>query len=189
MDFSLGSLNIKKNKSVLFSGKSNQTKKLIKCILKKHQTKEDIFVVFDPSNHSSLMDASFVISGTSFGKKSVELESVSSLPEISSKIHSVEKNHNFKGILLFDSLSSILSFNPSNSVYSFIFFETRKAKKLNYSVICFIDERLHDEAVLLNIKKVMDYNFFFEIKANKLFIEQTAFPFNLIKQNFVFDLL
>jgi len=187
MDFSFEALGIKEKKSVLFSGKSNQAKKLIELILEKHGNKNNIFVVFDPSNYFSSMNNSFVISNKYLGKKPVSLERIS-LPEISDKIHSVQMHPESKGILLFDSLSSMLSFNPSNAVYSFLFFESRKAKELNYSVVCFIDERLHDNAVLSNIKKIMDYNFFFEVKDNRLFIELTAFPFNSIKKNFVFEL-
>ncbi len=182
------SLGIKENKCILFSGKTNQAKNLIKLILKEHNDDKNIFVVFDPANYSPLMKDSLVISTNSFKPPSIELESTSSLPEITSAIHSVQGKPENKGILLIDSLSSMLSFNPSNAVYSFLFFESRKAKKLNYSFVCFIDERLHDNAVLINIKKMMDYNFFFEIKEKKLFIELTAFPFNSIRKNFVFDL-
>jgi len=187
MDFSLDSLGIKEKKSVLFSGKSPQTKKLIELILKKEENKKNILVVFDPANYSPLMNNFFVVSRKAFGKNSVVLDDYS-LPEISYSIHSVEGNPESEGILLFDSISSMLSFNPSNAVYSFLFFETRKAKELNYSVFCFIDERLHDNAVLMNIKKMMDYDFFFEFKEKKLFIEQTAFPFNSITKNYAFEL-
>jgi hypothetical protein len=188
MDFSLSALGIKENKSILFSGKSNQTKKLIELILKNHNKKENILVVFDPANYTPLMESSFVVSRKAFGKNSVVFDDYSSLPEISSAIHAVEGKADNKGLLLFDSLSSMLSFNPSNAVYSFLFFETRKAKELNYSVVSFLDERLHDNAVLMNIKKIMDYNFFFEIREKRLFIEQTAFPFNSITKNFDFNL-
>ncbi|MBU2476930.1 hypothetical protein KKG83_05660 [Candidatus Micrarchaeota archaeon] len=188
MDFSLSALEIKEKKAVLFSGKSSQSKTLIELILKNQAKKENILVVFDPANYSPLMNSFFVISKKVFGKHSFVFDDYSSLPEISSLVHSIEGKKSSKGILLFDSLSSLLSFNPSNAVYSFLFFETRKAKELNYSVVCFVDERLHDNAVLNNIKKIMDYNFFFEVKEKKLFIEQTAFPFNSITKNFVFDL-
>ncbi|MFH1895092.1 MAG: hypothetical protein ABIJ74_00715 [archaeon] len=187
MDFSLEALGVKGRKTILFSGKAGQSKKLIESILIHYRGKKNVLVVFDPLNYSGLMADSFVISKKTFGKNSLNLESFS-LPEISSAIHSVEGNKKSEGILLFDSLSSMLSFNPSNAVYSFMFFESRKAKELNYSVVCFIDERLHDNAVLNNIKKIMDFNFFFEVKDNRLFVELTAFPFNSISKNFVFDL-
>lgn len=187
MDFFFDALGVKPNSNIMFSGNSVKTKKLIELMLKKNKNKKNILVLFNPSNYSSLMDDFFIISKYGLGKKAVEVEGFS-LSEISSSIHSVQGKKENKGILLFDSLSSLLSFNPSSAVYSFLFFETRKAKEMNYSVVCFIDERLHDNAVLMNIKRMMDYNFFFEIKEKKLFIELTAFPFNSVKKNFVFDL-
>ncbi len=186
MAFSLSSLEIKENKSVLFSGRSFQAKKLIELILKEQKNQKNILVVLDPANYSSLMNDFFVVSKKAFGRNSVVVDDYC-LSEISSAVHSVERKSDSKGILLFDSLSSLLSFNPSNAVYSFLFFESRKAKELNYSLIVFIDERLHDTAVLMNIKKIMDYNFFFEFKEKKLFIEKTAFPFNSIKKNYSFN--
>jgi lysine/ornithine N-monooxygenase len=182
MDFSLSALGVKEKKSVLFSGKEFQAKKLIELILKKEKNQHNISVLSDSSNYLPLMDSVVFVNSLS----GLELNRLS-LPELSEKIHSIEKNQKNKGILLFDSISSLLSFNPVNAVYSFLFFETRKAKELNYSVVCFVDERLHDEAVLLNIKEMMDYNFFFEFKGNKLFVELTALPFNSISKNFVFE--
>ncbi len=183
MHFSLNALEIKEKKSILFSGKSSQAKKLIELMAKNHKNKENIFVVFDPANYSSSMEGSLIISN--YSKESVNLNA---LPEISTKIHSVQGNKNSRGILLFDSISSMCSFNPVNAVYSFLFFETRKAKELNYSVVSFIDERMHEKEVLENIKNAMDYSFFFEFKEKKLFIEQTARPFSSVTKNFHFDL-
>lgn len=180
MNFSLNALEVKEKKNILFSGKSNQTKKLIELILKKEENRKNILVLFDSSNYFSLMDNFTIIS-----KK--DLDSFS-LPVISSKIHETQRNPKHTGILLFDSVTSMLSFNPPNAVYSFLFFESRKAKEMNYSLVCFIEEKFHQEEVLENIKGMMDYNFFFEFKGKKLFIELTAFPFNSIRKNYSFDL-
>ncbi len=185
MDFSLESLGVKPKSAVLFSGKAGQSKKLIELILSKSR-KENIVVLFDPLNFSNEMNDFFLVSRKCSGKNCFELEDFS-LPAVSAAIHSVEGKKSSSGILLIDSLSSLLSFNPSNAVYSFLFFESRKAKELNYSFVCFVDERMHDNAVIENIKQLMDYNFFFEFKEKKLFIELTAFPFNSLTKNFVFD--
>ncbi|PJA18449.1 MAG: hypothetical protein COX63_02210, partial [Candidatus Diapherotrites archaeon CG_4_10_14_0_2_um_filter_31_5] len=126
MDFSLNALGVNEKKNILFSGKTNQAKKLIELLLKKEENKKNVFVVFDPSNYFNVTQNFTVIS-----KKSLK---DFSLTKISAQIHETQKNPNNKGILLFDSISSMISFNPVNAVYSFLFFESRKAKEMNYSL-------------------------------------------------------
>lgn len=102
------------------------------------------------------------------------IPSLNSLHSLSSLLDSLQSGKERK-VLFFDSLSTLLHFNPPNALYHFLFYENRKIKAKGNSIIYTVKEGIHDKKVLENTMHSMDY--FFRLKKEAGFFSLDSKPF------------
>ncbi|MBU1120449.1 MAG: ATPase domain-containing protein [archaeon] len=104
------------------------------------------------------------------------ISSLNSLHQLSSLIDSLQSKKERK-ILIFDSLSTLIHFNPPNALYHFLFYENRRIKARGNSIIYTIKEGIHDKGVMENIIHSMDCHFKVKKEADYFSLDSKPFLF------------